>query len=79
LQVIWPTSASNTRVQAVYNAGALDCEGTSPYRYAIIKPVGTWARNLNSGTVLTIEIQASNTNLSPAYIQANTQIRVFSD
>jgi len=78
LQIIWPTSASTTRVQAVYNAGALDCEGTSPYRYAVIQPVGSWAKNLASGTVLTIEVHASNTNLSPSYIQANTQIRVFS-
>jgi len=77
IQVIWPSNAVSTRVSAVFNAGLLQCEGTTPTRHAIIRPVAVWANNLKAGTVVTIEIMATNTNMNSQFIKANTQLKVF--
>jgi len=79
LEVIWPSSATATSVSATYNAGMLQCQSTTPNLHAVFKPVASWAMNVPSGTVLTVEILASNTNnMSPDYLMANTQVKVFS-
>lgn len=77
LQVIWPTNAVSTRVTRVYNAGALQCEATSPTRHAIIQPAAAWANNLHSGAVVMVEVMATNTNMNSQFIMANTQLRVL--
>jgi len=76
LEIIWPSDAVNTKVNVVFNAGLLQCEGTSP-RHAIIRPVASWANNLKSGQVVTIEVMATNTNMNKQYIMSNTQLKVF--
>jgi len=77
LEIIWPSNAVNTQVHTTFNAGTLNCQSTTPVNHAIIAPVASWANNVHSGTVITIEVEATNTNMNSQFIMANTQFRVY--
>lgn len=77
IQILWPSALGSTKVSAVYNAGALQCEGSSP-AHSIIKPVSSWARNLRAGRTLNIEVFARNNGMSSSAIQRGTTLKVYS-
>jgi len=77
VEVVWPSNADSTEIITTYNGGVVDCQATTPVRHAMIVPVAGWANNLVSGSVLAIEIQASNTNMKSQFIEANTVFRVY--
>jgi len=77
LQIIWPSQSTDTKIQAVYNAGVKGCESTTPVNHAMIQPT-SWVQTQAYGSILTIEVMASNNNnLSGDYIMSNTQVTVF--
>jgi len=77
VQVIFPDDASDTQVELAYNAGALQCTATAPTRHAMIAPVAQWANKMIAGEEMYIELTATNTNMNSAFIQSNTQFKLF--
>jgi len=76
VEVIWPNNADRTSVLRTYNGGILQCQSNTPNNHAMLKPA-SWANNLHKGEVNTIEIQASNSNMSNDFIKANTRFKVY--
>jgi len=77
LEIVWPSTSDSTSITAVYNAGILQCQSSMPNTHAVIVPVAQWAMDFVSGSVLTVEVIATNNNMSPQYIMENTQLFVF--
>jgi len=77
LQIIFPDDATDTEVEDVYNAGSLQCSANSPTRHAMIAPVAQWANKMIAGEEMYIELTATNTNMNNAFIQSNTQFKLF--
>jgi len=77
LEIIWPSNAVSTQVLSIFNSGSLICQSTSPINHAMLGPVASWANNVQSGNLITIEVEATNTNMNSQFIMANTQFRIY--
>jgi len=77
LQIIWPSEATETEIEQVFNAGELKCSATVPTRHSMIAPVAKWANVLKAGEQMFIELRATNTNMNADFLKSNTQIRMF--
>jgi len=77
LRYIPPSTEVSPHLTSAVNGGNLLCEGHSPFIHDIVQP-NAWTLTVQSGTVITIELQGSNlAGLSEAYIAANTRLAVF--
>jgi len=77
LDIIWPSAATSLSVSTSYNAGTLQCQGTTPSRHAVIKST-SWAASSTSGTIMTVEVMVTNSNnMNTQFLMANTQLKVF--
>lgn len=77
VQVIFPDDAYDTDIQYALNAGELRCSATVPTRHSMIEPVAQWANKVVSGEQMYIEFRATNTNMNAAFLQSNTQLKMF--
>jgi len=76
LQILWPSGATNTEVNSVFNAGQLRCHANSPVHHAMIMPA-SWATSIKKGESMSVEVIADNTNMAAEFIKANTVVKVF--
>jgi len=77
LEVIWPSEAVDTEIEAVYNGGMLRCSANYPTIHSMIAPVAAWANSLIAGEQLIVELLATNTNMNNEFLMINTQINLF--
>jgi len=77
VQVIFPEGSIDTEIEYAYNAGDLQCTATAPFRHSMISPVGTWANTIKAGEEMYIELRATNTNMKSAFLQQNTELKMF--
>jgi len=77
VQVIFPDGSTDTAITYVYNAGALQCSATVPFRHSMITPVADWANSLIAGEEMYIELEATNTNMKSAFLKGNTELKMF--
>jgi hypothetical protein len=76
--IVWPSEATDTEIQQVFNAGELKCQASYPERHSVIAPAGPWASSMIAGEQMFVEVRAVNTNMNEQFITANTQIIMFS-
>jgi len=77
LQIIWPSEATETEIEQVFNAGELQCSASVPTRHSMIAPVAKWANVLKAGEQMFVELRATNTNMNADFLKSNTQLRMF--
>jgi len=74
IDVQWP-QGSNVQVTGAWNSGTLACQGSGR---ATIRPSASWANNIISGGVQTIEIVGTSTTpMDSNYLSSNTIFRVL--